>query len=455
MPLTGTRRHFGCFPAARWHWVAEMADSPPPPGGTLYFPARPAAPLAAVTRRMVLAVGLVVLSSAIVYIDRHGYRDAAHPGHPLSALGSVYYATVTLSTIGYGDIVPVTPTARLVNTVVITPMRLLFLIILVGTTLEVLTERTRASWRTARWRSKVAGQTVVIGYGTKGRSTVRTLCESGMTRQSIVVVDQLAEAVGDANAAGLVAITGDGTRREVLSRAEVGSARQVVIAVNRDGIAALIALLARQINPGVTIVAAVREAENQELLQLSGADHVVVTSGTVGQLLAISAVSPAAGRVLADLLDHGRGLDLVERPVTPAEVGLPARDAEGTVVALVRRDQVLAADSPEALRLDGGDRLILVGSHRPAGTARHNGGQPGEATNAGSSGSGGLSADGRVPQPRPGADYPLSACLYICGEPERRAVPRPALNGPYDRYRGSRARGSAEGTRQPTVIAQL
>jgi voltage-gated potassium channel len=331
MPVTGTRGQSGCFPAARRHWVAEMPDSPPPPGGTLYFPARPAAPLAAVTRRMVLAVGLVVLSSAIVYIDRHGYRDAAHPGHPLSALGSVYYATVTLSTIGYGDIVPVTPTARLVNTVVITPMRLLFLIILVGTTLEVLTERTRASWRTARWRSKVAGQTVVIGYGTKGRSTVRTLCESGMTRQSIVVVDQLAEAVGDANAAGLVAITGDGTRREVLSRAEVGSARQVVIAVNRDGIAALIALLARQINPGVTIVAAVREAENQELLRLSGADHVVVSSGTVGQLLAISAVRPAAGRVLADLLDHGRGLDFVERPVTPAEVGpaCPGRRGHG------------------------------------------------------------------------------------------------------------------------------
>jgi voltage-gated potassium channel len=162
MPVIGARGHFGCFPAARWHWVAEMPDSPLP-GGTLYFPARPAAPLAAVTRRMVLAVGLVVLSSAIVYIDRYGYRDAAHPGHPLSALGSVYYATVTLSTIGYGDIVPVTPTARLVNTVVITPMRLLFLIILVGTTLEVLTERTRASWRAARWRSKVAGQTIVIG----------------------------------------------------------------------------------------------------------------------------------------------------------------------------------------------------------------------------------------------------------------------------------------------------
>jgi voltage-gated potassium channel len=88
---------------------------------------------------MLLAVGLLALSAAIVYLGRHGYRDAAHPGRPPSVLGSVYYATVTLSTIGYGDIVPVTAAARLVNTVVITPMRVIFLIILVGTTLEVLT----------------------------------------------------------------------------------------------------------------------------------------------------------------------------------------------------------------------------------------------------------------------------------------------------------------------------
>lgn len=85
------------------------------------LPARPATPLAAVTRRMLLAAGLLALSMVIVYWGRFGYRDAAHPGHPLSVLGCVYHATVTLSTTGFGDIVPVTATARLVNTVLIIP----------------------------------------------------------------------------------------------------------------------------------------------------------------------------------------------------------------------------------------------------------------------------------------------------------------------------------------------
>jgi voltage-gated potassium channel len=112
------------------------------------------------------------------------------------------------------------------------------------------------------------------------------------------------------------------------------------------------------------ITAAVREEENQDLLRLSGANQVVVSSGAAGQLLAITATRPAAGRVIAGLLGRGRGLELVERPVAAAEVGTPARDADGTVIALVRGDDLLPADHPDARRLAGGDRLIVVSSRQ-------------------------------------------------------------------------------------------
>lgn len=331
--------------------------------GAVSLPSRAATPLAAVTKRMLLAVGLLAASALIVYIGRNGYRDTAHPGRPLSVLACVYYAAVTLSTTGYGDVVPVTDTARLVNTVLITPIRVIFLIVLVGTTLEVLTERTRTSWRITRWRSKLSGHSIVIGYGTKGRAVVRTLGECEVPNESIVVVDSSPEAIEEANAAGLVAVGGDGTRRGVLSKAEIGSASQVVIAVNRDDTAVLIALTARQLNSSVAIVAAVREQENQLLLRQSGADHVVVSSDAAGQMLAISTIRPAAARVIADLLDHGRGLNLIERPAAEGEVGMAARDAAGTVIAVVRGDQVLASDDAGAAQLADGDRLILVSSH--------------------------------------------------------------------------------------------
>ena len=346
---------------------------PAPSAGFLSLPSRRATPLGAVTRRMLLAFGLLVVSTVIVYLGRSGYRDAAHPGQPLSVLASVYYATVTLSTTGYGDIVPVSDNARLVNTVLITPIRVIFLIVLVGTTLEVLTERTRTNWRIARWRTKVTGQVVVVGYGSKGRAVIRTLRECGVQKQAIVVIDTLADVVAEANAAGLVAVAGDGTRSEVLRQAQIGTARQVVIAVNRDDTAVLIALTARKLNPSATIAAAVREDENRDLLLESGADHVVMSSDAAGQMLAISTVRPAAAKVIADLLGHGRSLDLFERPADKTEMGGPARAASGAVIAVLRGGEVLASDDPRATRLQPGDQLILVGSRaRPASPPQAN-----------------------------------------------------------------------------------
>jgi voltage-gated potassium channel len=343
----------------------RAADTPA--AGTVVLPTRTVSPLAAVTSRMLLAAGLLALCTLLVYLGRAGYHDAAHPGQPLSPLASVYYATVTMSTTGYGDIVPVSDTARLVNTVVITPLRVIFLVILVGTTLEVLTERTRRNWRNARWRSRVNGHAIVVGYGTKGRSVIATLRESGLPVSSIVVIDPAAAVVAEANAAGLAAVAGDATRREVLAQAAAARAAQVVIAVNRDDTAVLVALTARQLNPGALIVAAVRERENEPLLRQSGADQVVVSSDAAGQLLGIATLRPSAARVMADLLNRGHGLDLTERAVDPAEVGRAARDAAGAVIAVLRGERLLAADDPESGRLQPGDQLILIASDGRAG----------------------------------------------------------------------------------------
>ena len=106
----------------------------------------------------------------------------------LSWVDALYYAAVTLSTTGYGDITPVCESARLANVLIITPLRFLFLIVLVGTTIEVLTQRTREQVRSNRWRSNVNDHTVIIGYGVKGRAAARSLVDAGTSPSQIVVV---------------------------------------------------------------------------------------------------------------------------------------------------------------------------------------------------------------------------------------------------------------------------
>ena len=128
--------------------------------------------------RVAIAVAALVITTVIVYVERDCYHDRDEMG-ALTWIDAIYYATVTLSTTGYGDITPVCESARLANVIIITPLRFLFLIVLVGTTIEVLTQRTREQVRSNRWRSNVNDHTVIIGYGVKGRAAARSLVDAG------------------------------------------------------------------------------------------------------------------------------------------------------------------------------------------------------------------------------------------------------------------------------------
>lgn len=315
-------------------------------------------PIRQVVKRLVMALAVLVATALIVYADREGYNDNSDGSVDL--LDAFYYATVTLSTTGYGDITPVSDGARLTNIFVITPLRVLFLIILVGTTLEVLTERTREEWRLNRWRSTLRDHTVVVGFGTKGRSAIQTVCATGLKREQVVVVDPSSKAIDAATAEGYAGVVGDATRSEVLKRAEVHKARQIIVAPQRDDTSVLVTLTARQINRTAKIVAAVREEENAPLLKQSGADAVITSSGAAGRLLGLSVLSPAAGMVMEDLIQQGSGLDMVERPVVRGEVGKKPRETEDLVVSVVRGHRVLGYDDPSVGTLQLTDRLITI-----------------------------------------------------------------------------------------------
>ncbi|TDC89497.1 Ion channel protein [Actinomadura sp. 7K507] len=326
------------------------------------MPSARTGPLRAVAKRIGFALLLLFATVAAVYLDRDGYTDGADG--TVSLQDAFYYATVTMSTTGYGDIAPVSDAARLVNILFITPVRVLFLIVLVGTTLEVLAERTRDDWRKARWRTRVRDHIVVAGYGTKGRSAIKTLISTGVTRESIVVVDPDPRVVAEAAEAGFVGVVGDATRSSVLKQAAVPQARQVVVASARDDTAVLVTLTARQLNPHAAIQASVRESENVPLLRQSGADHVVTSSEAAGRLLGVSTSQPNVSQVIEDLLDQGSGLDLAERDVRPDETGGPLGAVREPVLAVVRDGRMLPFDHPECKSLRPGDRLIVAQSKR-------------------------------------------------------------------------------------------
>ncbi|MEJ7833673.1 MAG: potassium channel family protein [Nocardioides sp.] len=315
-------------------------------------------------RRLLAALGILVGTVLLVYFDRDGYRDGNDPPNfDISFTDAIYYTTVTLSTTGYGDIAPTSDNARMINAFIITPARIAFLVLLIGTTLEVLASQGREMFRIARWRKHMGHHVVVIGYGTKGRSAVETLVGNGLDRESVVVVDPSATAMADAHADGLAVVTGDATRREVLRRAGVGEADQVIITTSRDDSNVLAALTVRQLNPDAWIVASVREQENAPLMKQSGADSVITSSDAVGRLIGLSTLSPTLGSVMEDLLTYGEGLEVAERDLLVNEVGKPPQSLPDQVIAVVRDEKVYRYFDPVVTLLARGDRLIVV---RPA-----------------------------------------------------------------------------------------
>jgi voltage-gated potassium channel len=316
--------------------------------------------------RIGIALLALAVTTIIVYSEQDCYQDrGAFTG--LSWIDAFYYATVSLSTTGYGDITPVCESSRLVNALVITPLRFLFLIVLVGTTIEVLTRRTREQYRSHRWRSNVHDHTVIIGYGVKGRAAAQGLVDAGTPLTDIVVVARERSVVDEAARDGFVGVIGDARREEVLEDAAISHASRIVVATDQDDTSILITLTARRLNPNATIVAAVRESQNAEILRQSGANTVIPTAESAGRLMSLSLMSTAAGEIMEDLLDSGRGLEVVERDITRAELGLLTSDLDVTgqiVLAVVRQGTAHRFDTDGINRLQTGDRLVVI-RHNP------------------------------------------------------------------------------------------
>ncbi len=321
------------------------------------LPRQQRAPFTAVLQRIGYALGLIVFVALVVRLGAGDYVDVT--GQPIGFMDAVYYASVTVTTTGYGDITAVGDGARLATILLITPARILFLILVVGTTVEVLTDQSRQLLLTKRWRRSVKDHYVICGFGATGQSAADDLLRRGIEPSSIVVIDRDREAVAEGLGRGFVAVHGDATQRSVLTQTGIETAKAVIIAPNRDDTAVLITLTARELNPTAHIVTGGREQENLHFLRQGGADEVIDATAAVGRMLGIATYAPRAVHVVNDLLDAGTGTELAE--VAPDVTGDRPRLPHGvTLVAVIRAGERLNPDEINVDRLEADDRLVVL-----------------------------------------------------------------------------------------------
>ncbi len=319
-------------------------------------------PLKAILQRIGLATFLLLVVTLITYIGRRGYVDNEHPDQLLSFVDSLYYATVTITTTGYGDIVPVTEVSRLVTTIVVTPIRVLFIVLLVGTTLQVLAEQSRFQFRLRKWQRDLSDHVVICGFGVKGRAAYEYIHEHDEDLE-VVVIDQDENALDEANRLGITGISGLAYETSILDAARVATATKVIVALSTDEQTILTVLRIREINQDCQVIASCKEEANRDLLDSAQANEVIVSSSSAGRILGMAAETPDAARVVNDLLTFGDGLDINERHVAVDGEPLERLHTE-TAIAVIRNGDVHRPGDETCKVLRQGDQVIYIDQTR-------------------------------------------------------------------------------------------
>ncbi len=310
--------------------------------------------------RLGAAFSLIFLVIMIHWWDREGLIDH-HDGH-VSFLDVVYFTMISITTTGFGDIAPVSDDARLVEALIVTPVRFAVLFIFVGTAYNFIIKRSWEKFRMTRIQEQLSDHVVVLGFGVSGSEAVSELIERGTDPAEIVVMDPDAERLEQAEAKGCNVIEADATRDENLLSVRVGEARAILVSAGRDDSSILIILTLRRLAPNVPISVVVRAADNEILARQAGADNVINPVRFTGHLLAGSAQGEHIAEYLSDLASVTGRVHLVERKVLPEEIGKPLSElaSGGRGLRIYRNGSACGFWEHEAACMQAGDVVVEI-----------------------------------------------------------------------------------------------
>lgn len=234
--------------------------------------------------RAALALGLLVTAFGLLWFDRDGLRD--NIDGVVTFADTLYFTMITITTVGYGDIVPVTERARMIDAFLLTPIRLFIWLLFLGTALDLLLKRVWERWRMTRIQEGLSGHIVLAGFGKNGSTAAAELLKGGARPQQLVVIDCAEGPCAAARETGAAVIQGDASRDELLKAVKIDAAARMIVSAGRDDTSILIVLSARKLAPRLPIAVTIREADNEDIAENAGATRVVNPVAVTGRMLA-------------------------------------------------------------------------------------------------------------------------------------------------------------------------
>jgi voltage-gated potassium channel len=290
-----------------------------------------------------------------------GYMVVEH----WSFADSVFMTVVTLSTVGFQEVRPLTAAGEIFTITLIglgVGIALVAISLIAQLVAEAEVTDRRGRKRMQRRIEGMRDHYIVCAYGRVGRAVARELEAAGV---EFVVIDPL-EAVQERMIAdGVAYMTEDPSLEPVLSKAGIERARGLFCAVDSDATNVYITLMARSMNPDIMIVARASEPGSAARLERAGANRVVSPFVSSGRHMAIMGLRPevldaldSGSRALSSMEVEERLVDedspFVGRALADADIGAP-------VLALRRADGGVIPNPPGDQRLAAGDVVLVLG----------------------------------------------------------------------------------------------
>ncbi len=316
-------------------------------------------------QRLLVATLAVV---AVLLVGTAGYMLLEEPPNNPSFSEAAYMTVITVSTVGYSEIWPLSPRTRIWTIGVITfgiatvsyAFTSLIALIVSG---ELRSERERK--KLMREISQLGNHIVLCGYGRTGSLVVRELRKQGY--QS-VVIEPHDDKIRQLKEANIPYIVGDATSEEVLLQAGLMRAAALVATLPHDADNVYITLTASAIKPDLRIIARAEYPSTEAKLRRAGATRVICPPIIGARKMAALLTRPNVVDFV-ETVSEGVELEMDEYRVGEASTlaGKTLRGSNvrgitgGSVVAIQRvAGDTLYSPEPDSV-IDHGDTLILVG----------------------------------------------------------------------------------------------
>lgn len=317
-------------------------------------------------RRLVdiaLIFGLITIIGGVGYWIIEGW----------SWLDAFYMAVITVTTVGFGEIYPLSPVGRVFTTVLIVlgvasityAFSALTNYVIAGELGGILERR-----RMARRVNSLRDHYIVCGFGRVGHQVCSELMREG---QPLVVVDADLPSVEQVSSQSYPVVIGDAGDDQVLQEAGIERARGLVAAVDSDAANLLVVLSARALNPDLYIVARANLEDTEAKLLRAGADRVISPYSLGGRRMALMLIHPDVVDFL-DVVMHDESLELFLEDLTvghgctldQCSIGeARIRKVTGANILGLKREEEKIVISPEASTvLYPGDVLIALGTRQ-------------------------------------------------------------------------------------------